>query len=301
MKTVLWDDGTPWDDPNLRWGDPSYLLEPGDPGYTPNSTNPTNPTNPTVIFPKSTQRKTHMKRQPYLPANETGTLEVLIALDTNLPALAAKYDVDDASLLRLRHGRHAYGWFVAAKPIAQQWSKSLTEEHESMHSGTPAPSHAMPPLPALPPVPTFTHNAATVTAQMEPGFFDFLGRFVQSLKSSAVYEEADGLLLKIVGAESLPPNPEIIPDIKWKIAPSGRPIIVVKKMPFQGYTVWVQIGTAPIVEAGFATTRQYELNHPNLPQPSPSQMTTWKVQVQYRYKNAPFGQKSQWIEIPVRG
>jgi hypothetical protein len=32
MKIATWD-SMHWDDPNLRWGDPSYLLEPGDPGY----------------------------------------------------------------------------------------------------------------------------------------------------------------------------------------------------------------------------------------------------------------------------
>ena len=33
MRPILWDDGTLWDDPNAYWGDPSYVLEPGDPGY----------------------------------------------------------------------------------------------------------------------------------------------------------------------------------------------------------------------------------------------------------------------------
>jgi hypothetical protein len=33
MKTVTWDSNFHFDDPNLRWGDPVYLLEPGDPGY----------------------------------------------------------------------------------------------------------------------------------------------------------------------------------------------------------------------------------------------------------------------------
>lgn len=33
MRPMLWDDGTLWDDPNSRWGEPSYVLEPGDPGY----------------------------------------------------------------------------------------------------------------------------------------------------------------------------------------------------------------------------------------------------------------------------
>ncbi|MFO1440724.1 MAG: hypothetical protein U1F81_20570 [Verrucomicrobiaceae bacterium] len=42
MKTLHWDainpfTGTPftWDDPNLRWGDTSYYLEPGDEGFVP--------------------------------------------------------------------------------------------------------------------------------------------------------------------------------------------------------------------------------------------------------------------------
>ncbi len=36
MKYVFWDDPDPrvvWGNKNLRWGNPSYLLEPGDPGY----------------------------------------------------------------------------------------------------------------------------------------------------------------------------------------------------------------------------------------------------------------------------
>jgi len=33
MKIVTWDSGFRFDDPNLYWGNPSYLLEPGDPGY----------------------------------------------------------------------------------------------------------------------------------------------------------------------------------------------------------------------------------------------------------------------------
>lgn len=35
MRTLRWDDGTRWDDPNAYWGDPGFVLEPGDPGYVP--------------------------------------------------------------------------------------------------------------------------------------------------------------------------------------------------------------------------------------------------------------------------
>jgi hypothetical protein len=42
MRPIYWDDGTRYDDVNARWGDPSYVLEPGDPGYV-NTAPPTPP------------------------------------------------------------------------------------------------------------------------------------------------------------------------------------------------------------------------------------------------------------------
>jgi hypothetical protein len=33
MRVLRFDAGERWDDPNAYWGDPSYVLEPGDPGY----------------------------------------------------------------------------------------------------------------------------------------------------------------------------------------------------------------------------------------------------------------------------
>ena len=66
MQPLHWDainpaTGTPytWDDPNIFWGDPSFVLEPGDPGYTPPFPNPQQ------TKPK-TKRNT-MKHQRYYP------------------------------------------------------------------------------------------------------------------------------------------------------------------------------------------------------------------------------------------
>jgi hypothetical protein len=44
MRTLRWGDGTRWNDPNARWSDPSYVLEPGDPGYV--NTSPATGANP---------------------------------------------------------------------------------------------------------------------------------------------------------------------------------------------------------------------------------------------------------------
>ncbi len=283
MKPVHWGEFT-WDDPNIRWGNPSYRLEPGDPGYVP----------PFIIRKKT---KHPMKRQPYMPNDDAGILAMLVALDTNLPgALATKYDVDAAQLLRLRHGRHAFGWFLDAMPIARQWSQSLTEAHDGMTTAEPAAPAPLPGLPVLPPAPTF--DTPPVTALVEPGFFDFLGRLVQQIKNHDAFEDADGILLKILGAEVPAPDPQIVPEIKVKLGAGGCPVISVKKTPFEGYTVWAGKGAEALAKIGFSTTRDYEIE---LPMPAPGQAEVWRTQVQYHYKGEPFGQKSQVTEISVRG
>jgi hypothetical protein len=70
MKLVSWDDPDPrvvWDNPNLRWGDPSFLLEEGDPGWVP-------------WPPVSTPVKPKKKKRSYKMANPTPeSLNELIA------------------------------------------------------------------------------------------------------------------------------------------------------------------------------------------------------------------------------
>lgn len=57
MKTALWDDPDPrmvWGNPNLRWGDPGFLLEEGDPGWVPWPPEP-------IPFPKPAKKKRSYK------------------------------------------------------------------------------------------------------------------------------------------------------------------------------------------------------------------------------------------------
>ena len=44
MRVMRYGDGTKFGDPNARWGSPSYVLEPGDPGYVPPPVPPIQPT-----------------------------------------------------------------------------------------------------------------------------------------------------------------------------------------------------------------------------------------------------------------
>ena len=74
MKAVTWDSGVRWDDPNLRWADPSYLLEPGDFGYV-----------NTAPATGASQAKKGIKTMNETPENQ----KVLLALAKNMRAGAA--------------------------------------------------------------------------------------------------------------------------------------------------------------------------------------------------------------------
>lgn len=257
---------------------------------------------PAPISPRNKPKnRTQMAHQPYLPKDENGINDLLVALDTNLPgALATKYEVTAEQLFRLHQGRLVYGWFLDSLEGARAWSESMTNARDRMQDDAPGDFDPLPGLPVLAAAPTIVPvgGPPAVPVQLEPGFFDFLGRLVQQIKSSELYDSNDGVLLKIVGAEVAPPAEDIQPTVKHKFAPSGRPVTVVKKTPFQGYDVKVSRGGAPAVAAGFATAREYEIP---LALPPAGTAEVWTVQVQYRYRNAPFGQWSQPLEMTVRG
>lgn len=243
-----------------------------------------------------------MQRQRYLPDNEAGVNDLLIALDTHLPGdLATKYEVSADDLRQIRQARLVYGWFIDALETARTWTHSLTTARDRLSARAPGAEEDLPGLPMLPPIPTLPNLApppATVPVKVEPAFFSFLSRLVQQIKSHPGYDPSDGILLKIVGAEVPPPDPEIVPQVRHRLSPSGRPLLSVKRGQFQGYTVFVARGGAPAVEVGFSTARSYEIP---LPLPATGTAEIWTIQVQYRYRNEPFGHRSLPLILSVQG
>lgn len=110
MKPIRWDDGSRWDDPNLRWGDPSYRLEPGDPGY--------------VAPPSPPQPRRTMSHRKF-----KGPLSALLLAGDQLQD--AVTDTDYATAMQERLGANA-GTILAGKLAAVR-----TElEHQSGQTGT---------------------------------------------------------------------------------------------------------------------------------------------------------------------
>jgi hypothetical protein len=83
MKPLRWDAINPltgkkftWDDKNLRWGDPSYYLEPGDPGFVPYDTPPAPAQKPKKPF----RRKAKLQEtKPTLESNTMTTFQYHVA------------------------------------------------------------------------------------------------------------------------------------------------------------------------------------------------------------------------------
>lgn len=275
-----------WDMPGLTWDAPGLTWD----GFLPETPSPRQ---------NRTPRKSTMKHQPYLPKDDLSVQALLNTFDNNLSStLATKYGITADQRARLHAGTLGFDWFLAAQDVARHWSQSITTARERMFAASGAAGDAMPGLPTLPTVPTVTSGGSTLPITIDPGFFDFLGRLVGQIKGHDAYDPEDGALLGIIGAEVPPPDDQIIPQIRWKIGPSGRPLLSVKKATFQGYTVFAARGNAAIAEVGFSSARDYELT---LPLPAAGTAEKWKVQVQYRLKNLPFGQRSAIVEIPVNG
>lgn len=88
MKPLLWDALNPftgqpftWDDPNLRWGDPAYYLEPGDPGFVPYP-------GQTASHPTLKPKRKRMAKSDYIAQNDDLFAAQLQTFKTGIGAYA---------------------------------------------------------------------------------------------------------------------------------------------------------------------------------------------------------------------
>ncbi len=86
MRTVHYDDGTRYDDPNFYWGDPSFVLEPGDVGYIAPA--------PISVPHKLKHKNKHTKAMDFIPQSYFNLKGWLTKQQTVLTeALAASIDM----------------------------------------------------------------------------------------------------------------------------------------------------------------------------------------------------------------
>jgi hypothetical protein len=237
-----------------------------------------------------------------MPKTPEGINNLLTAFNTNINAnsgaLATKYNVTAAELLRIAQATLVWTWFMAGITNGRKWTQFFTAQRDMMETAEPGAAQPLPGLPTLPPLPMLPTTPPT-PALLEPGFFAFFTGLVARIKNAENYDVSDGELLGIEGAEMpVPHEPSTWPQPSVDLTTSGQPEVTCKKGVFQGFTVFLTRPGQPRKMIGFASSRHFLVTE-TLPAAGTAEI--WIFDVQYRYEDEPFGQTSQPISVTVRG
>ena len=222
MKPLLWDalnpvTGTPftWDDPNLRWGDPSTYLEPGDPGYTPY---------PQALTPKPNQKTKRMKRQSYYPSRTADQIIWLgnfaLKLAGHAIAIGVSPALCAAAIADARWLIYVLGSWL---PAARAWNKACTDAAAESASGASG---------ILMVLPVFTPPALPAAAGGNPavvpvltGALDRLFKLVADIKNDNGFTETIGTDLGVIGSTAVGPDMDTVQPV-FEVKRSGNHIVI---------------------------------------------------------------------------
>jgi len=198
MKIIRFDSGFKLDDPNSRWGDPAYQLEPGDPGYTP----PVNP--PQTNQPPKKGKK--MRRQVYYPMRAAEQIVWLENFRNKLPGKATALGLTTEQVAAgVGDARWLLYVLQSWLPAARAWSLACTDSAAEAQTGDGS---------ALMVLQIFTPpTLPTGVVAVNTGALNRVFALVQTIKDSSGCTEAISSDLGIVGAQQTGPDFTILkPD-----------------------------------------------------------------------------------------
>lgn len=287
MKTLFWDSvdetGRPytWGDARLRWGSPSYVLEPGDPGY------------PYDAYPPATttRRPRTMKHQAYYPTRYADQVVWLENFRNKIGGYAAALGLGqpevDTLVAKCRWVAYLIGSWL---PAVRAWNLSCTQAAKTAQTGTGG-AFTLPVFtpPALP---------AGVTAQGE-GALTYLFDKIAEIKENNACTESMCTDLRILGPQEGEPDYNVLAP-KLTLTLSGNKIDI--GWTWQGYgkfldqcEIQVDRGTGWQVLT-FDTTPGYTDTTAH-----PATLTQWKYRAIYRVDDEQVGQWSAEVSIAVGG
>ena len=126
MKTAYFDAGLRYDDPNLRWGSPAYLLEPGDPGYVP----------PLLSGSETSTKNKRMKHNNYYPLRQAGQIIWLVNFMNKLANHATVLGLTTAQVTATTAD---CGWLIYVLQTwlnaVRAWALSCTDASNATQTG----------------------------------------------------------------------------------------------------------------------------------------------------------------------
>jgi len=286
MRTAYWDSGDPemyFDNPNLRWGSPAYLLEPGDPGYVPPA--------PSATETTTKNKRKHMKRNTYFPLRVGDQLIWIGNFRDRVSALATTLGLTPAQVTAILADCN---WLLYVLqtwlPEVRTWALGCTTAATAAQTGT-GPVQVLPVFAA----PALPSGVTPVTL----GALNRIFALVQQIKDSGKCTDDIAANLRIVGtAEAGPDFTSIAPVFTAAIV--GNQVIL--KWNWGGYAafldsceiqvdrgdghgyVFLTIDTTP----GYTDT-----------QPFPTAKTVWTYRAIYRVGDAQAGVWSQPVSLAV--
>src|ERR1051325_3087212 len=185
MKVIHFNEGYRFGNPNLRWGNPSYVLEPGDPGYVPY------PPVSTVVQTQK-RKKSTMAKADYIEQNDDAFSAQLQTFATNIPPYATTVGLTTTEVAD-QAADAAYYRFVLAclatmKNGAQQWTA---------WRGLRRGGGTRPPPAGMPMAPVFPASVLVVLLGIEVRF----RALVAKIKTHANYNVPMGEALVIEGED----------------------------------------------------------------------------------------------------
>jgi hypothetical protein len=280
MKTATFDSGLHWDDPNLRWGEPAFLLEPGDPGYV-------NPLPPQT----KTKRKT-MKRNFFYPVRQSEQIVWLTNFYNKLTGYGTVLGLT-AGQVTAAVGDAKWLVYVLQQwlPATRAWAIACTEAAVEAQSGTATgvltlPVFTPPPLPA---------GVVAVAA----GALDRTFVLVQSIKDNPACTDAIANDLGILGGEQVAPDLSTVQPVIGAVV-SGSAVNI--KWGWGGNAAFLDSCEIQVDRAdgkGFVlltidTTPNYTDT-----QPFPASAMRWTYKAIYRAADAQVGVWSQTVNVTV--
>jgi len=282
MRIARFDSGLRYGDPNLRWGSPSYILEPGDPGYVPP---------PETLSQPQPRKKKAMPKSDYLQKADELFGGQLNTFKLNIGNYATAFSLTAPQIAAQAADADYFNYVIACQASvqngAEQWTawKKLTREGgEPPATGTPMP-------------PTFP-TAVPATA---PGVEVRFRALVKQLKAHGAYNEAVGTALGIEGAEITGPDVATLqPELK--LSASGDMVKV--GWGWQGYRDFLDQCEIQVDRGGAGGWELLAIDTtPNYldTAPVPAAPAKWKYRAIYRVDDARVGQWSGVEEIVVGG
>ncbi len=280
MKPVFWDSPDfKWDDRNTYWGDPSYQLEPGDPGYVP----------PPGSVPTSNPQpkpKRKMPKKDYLSDSPEDFSSQLITFKNAIGQYATLFELTAPEVAAQAADADYFDFVLQCLDLMDNTAKQWVAWRNLVRKGGTPPPDGGPKAPVLP----------TAVPVVMLGIEARFRKLVADLKRHPSYNESIGQALGIEGAVDAGPDMTTLQPV-LKLEQSGGAVNI--RWGWQGQSAHLDMIELEVNRGGgfqmlaMDTTPNYTDTF------APTAPAKWTYRGIYRVGDARVGQWSSEVSINV--